>query len=206
METGKLEHTDHHWYAVRISGQATRVHKRRIVFTGPKGASHQYLVPDINQKMEIELELERIGVDYFIPMLIQEAPHRRKRNVMVARRVPMISGYAFVKRVRDWQDIEGIKCVSGVIRGFDHSPVRVPSCDIDDLQMIQWQAFCNYMDPPKQHFRRRFIEGSRHTIKHKTLGLMDVHILSVTSRNTIKVIADRLGKFEIPVDEVSEAA
>lgn len=200
-----MEHTDHNWYAVRISGQATRVSHRRMIFTGPKGGAHQYLVPDINQKMEIELELEALTIDYFIPMVIQERRHRKKGSIILTRRTPMIPGYAFVKHVPDWQKLEEAKSVIGVLKcGFEN--VRIPSRDIDELQMIQWQAFCNYMDPPKQYTRRRFIEGARLAINHKRIGHMDVEILSVTSRNTIKVIADRMGKFEFAVDEVHEAA
>lgn len=205
-----MEHIDHNWYAVRISGQATRVSRRRIIFAGPKGGTHQFLVSDINQKMEIEMELERLGIDYFIPMVIQEDPHRRKRNVMVTRRAPLLPGYVFVQHVPDWQLLESNAAkaigIIGVIRDLDNVPVRVWSKDIHDLRMIEWQAFCDYIDPPKSRTKRRFIEGSRLAISHKTLGTMDVQILSVTSRNTIKVIADRLGKFEFNVDEVSEAA
>lgn len=196
---------DHSWYAVRISGQATRVSHRRIIFAGPKGGTHQYLVPDINQKTNIEVELEAQGVDYFLPMAISETPHRRKRNVMVTRRAPLLPGYVFVQHVPDWQRLEKAEGVVGVLKcGLDN--VRIPSRDIHDLRMIEWQAFCDYVDPPKKRTKRRFIEGARLAINHKTLGTMDVQILSVTSRNTIRVIADRLGKFEFAVDEVHEAA
>ena len=200
-----MEHTDHSWYAVRISGQATRVSHRRIIFAGPKGGTHQYLVPDINQKTNIEVELDHLGVDYFLPMAISEAPHRRKRNVMVTRRTPLLPGYVFVQHVPDWQRLEDADGVVGVLKcGPDN--VRIPSRDIHDLRMIEWQAFCDYVDPPKDRTRRRFIEGARMQISHKRLGSMGVEIISVTSRNTIRVIADRLGTFEFAVDEVHEAA
>ncbi|MCY0150898.1 hypothetical protein OEG84_25160 [Hoeflea sp. G2-23] len=206
-----MNNIDHNWYAVRISGQATRVSNRRIVFAGPKGGAHQFIVPDINQKTNIEVALDTLGIDYFIPMAITETPHRRKRNVMVTRRQPIIQGYAFVRYVDDWHHFDGSAAKSmgifGVIRDLDNAPVRVWGRDIHDLRMIEWQAFCDYVDPPKARSRRRFIEGSRHVLRHKpTDSVISVTIQSVTNRNTVKAIADRLGKFEFAVDDVEEAA
>ncbi|MCO6407347.1 transcription termination/antitermination NusG family protein [Hoeflea alexandrii] len=207
-----MEHTDHSWYAVRISGQATRVSHRRIIFTGPKGGSHQYLVPDINQKTNIEVELEHQGIEYFLPMSISEAPHRRKRNVMVTRRAPLLPGYVFVQHVPDWQRLEDAEGVVGVLKcGLDN--VRIPSRDIHDLRMIEWQAFCDYLDPPEDREKRavhdRFVEGARYMISHKTYGQIPVTILSITNRNRVKAIADKLGRIDFlpaDIDEVNEAA
>lgn len=200
-----MEHVDHSWYAIRISGQGARVSRRRIIFAGPKGGTHQYLVPDINQKSNIEVALDDLGIDYFIPMAIEEVPHRRKRGVMVTRRVPLIPGYAFVQHVADWQALEDTDGVAGVLKCGQEN-VRIPNRDIHALRMIEWDCFCNYVDPPKDRARRRFMEGSRHVLKHRTIGLMDVTVISVTGRNTIKAIADRLGKVEFAVDDVEEAA
>ena len=197
--------TNHSWYAIRISGQASRVSRRRIIFAGPKGGRHQFIVPDINQKTNIETALDDLGIDYFIPMAIEEIPHRRNRSVAVTRRVPLIPGYAFVQHVHDWQRLEEAYGVVGVLRcGLEN--VRITDRDIHALRMIEWQCYCDYLDPPKDRTKRRFIEGSKHLLNHKTIGLMNVTILSVTNRKTVKAFSDWLGKIEFAVDDVEEVA
>ena len=155
-----MENIDHHWYAIRISGQATRVSRRRIVFAGPKGGTHEFLVPDINQKTNIEIELDKLDLEYFIPFTISEHEDRRKRGVMVTLRRPVLPGYAFVRCVRDWRALEEADGVLQAIRDLDNVLVRVPNTDIHVLRMIEWDAWCEYVDPPKDRTRRKWVEGS----------------------------------------------
>jgi transcription antitermination factor NusG len=205
-----LEHTDHHWYVVRISGHATRVSRRRIVFAGPRGGTHQFIVPDIDQKTNIEIELDKLDLEYFIPFTISEHEDRRKRGVMVTLRRPVLPGYAFVRCVRDWRALEEAAGVMQAIRDLDNVLVRVPNTDIHVLRMIEWDAWCEYVDPPKDRTRRQWIEGSRRMIRHKaTDTVMAVTVLSVSNRNRIKAIADKLGRLDFSptdVDDLGEAA
>lgn len=200
-----MQSLDHNWYAVRIAGQATSVHRRRVFVAGPKGGLHRFLVPDINHKTNIEVAFDGLGVEYFLPIVVHETPHRRKRKMTVVNRTPIIPGYVFVRYVPDWQKLEKTAGVIGVLKSGLNN-VRIPHKDIYDLRLIEWQAYMDYIDPPKKRVKRRFIEGSRHSSRHKTLGEISFEVLSVTNRNTIKIFADKLGKFEVSVDDMEKAA
>ena len=206
------EWVSQHWYAARISGHATRVANQRLIFHGPKGGSYQYLLPDIDQRTNIEVALDKMSLEYFLPMASREFPHRRKRNVWITERVPILPGYVFVRNVGDWRALEFADGVIDILR-CGHENVRIPAVDIHRLRMVEWECYVEYerararrVDPPKNRLGRKYIEGSRHTVNHKRLGNIDFTVMSVTSRQTIRAIHDKLGKIELKVDDIEEVA
>ena len=206
------EWVSQHWYAARISGHATRVANQRLIFHGPKGGSYQYLLPDIDQRTNIEVALDKMPLEYFLPMASREFPHRRKRGVWVTERVPILPGYVFVRNVGDWRALEFADGVIDILR-CGHENVRIPAVDIHRLRMVEWECYIDYehararrVDPPKKRLGRKYIEGSRHTVNHKRLGHIDFTVMSVTSRQTIRAIHDKLGKIELKVDDIEEVA
>lgn len=206
------EWVSQHWYAARISGHATRVANQRLIFHGPKGGSYQYLLPDIDQRTNIEVTLDKLPLEYFLPMASREIQHRRKRNVWLTERVPILPGYVFVRNVGDWRALEFADGVIDILR-CGHENVRIPAVDIHRLRMVEWECYVEYerararrVDPPKKRLGRKYIEGSRHTVKHKRLGHIDFTVMSVTSRQTIRAIHDKLGKIELKVDDIEEVA
>jgi transcription antitermination factor NusG len=204
--------TNPHWYAARISGHATRVARHRMIFHGPNGGPYQYLVPDIDRRMTIEMPLDALDLEYFLPVASKEFPHRRKRGVWVTEREPILPGYVFVRNVRNWQALEFADGVIGILR-CGHENVRIPALDIHRLRMVEWECYVEYerarahrIDPPKKKLGRKYVEGSRHTVNHKRLGHIDFTVMSVTSRQTIRAIHDKLGKIELKVDDIEEVA
>lgn len=202
----------HDWYAARITGQATQVSSKKMIIYGPQGGSHQYRVPDIDGRMNIEVALDALDLEYFLPMLHYEIPHRRKRGEWITLSEPIIPGYVFVRHITNWRALEQAEGVVGILRCGPES-VRIPGIDIHRLRMAEWECYLDFerkrqlrLDPPKKRLGRKYIEGSRHSVIHKRLGRMDITISSVTSRNTIKAIADKLGKVEIGVDDIEKVA
>jgi len=206
------EWTNPYWYAARISGHATRVANQRMIFHGPKGGSYQFLLPDIDHRTNIEVALDALDLEYFLPMASKEFPHRRKRGVWVTEREPILPGYVFVRNVRDWQALQFADGVIDILR-CGHENVRIPALDIHRLRMVEWECYVEYerarahrVDPPKKRLGRKYIEGSRHHVYHKRLGGLDFTVLSVTGRQTIRAIIDKLGKIELSVDDIEDVA
>jgi transcription antitermination factor NusG len=195
---------DHNWYAVRVTGGALKVFSEKLVFAGPKGGTRKFSVPDIDQRTNIEVEFEKLGIEYFLPCLISKKQHRRKREAYITKRRPLIPGYVFVRYVSDWQQIKDIRDVVDVVRS-ENGPVRIRNQDIHLLRMAAWQSYCDAFESEHERLKRKFPAGSTHRVNHKTVGFIDVTVLSVTQSKKIKGFSDWLGKVEFKAEDLLQA-
>lgn len=197
------------WYPVRLSAGATRLTRDRYVEVGKFGGRHLRsiagevsVVEKACEQADIQLHLPIIRM-CFVNHITKKPDHKQ---------IPMFPGFAFVADVTDFDLVEQTDGIAEVLRVGDE-PAIMSKLDVWAIECAERQAIrefhmewakANLMVTKltKKQMRKAFPKGKQIRIQSGIAAGYGV-VKDVTTRNTIKVIHDKLvGMVEVPLDDV----
>ena len=205
------------WYAIAISPSSTRPAKVVTLKRGPRNGLRRSVEYSETQ-FQIEKDLAVSGFNAYVPADIKALKYKTNATEML-RRVPMLRGYAFIRDPKDWQVLEGVKGVCGLL-GSGNVPIRIPESDIALLRMAEVECQNSAIAAKearearaKRQTRRMtgqsFPSGKKVRVNHPLLGVQQAIIDRATGRGAVLVLFDQLqnlGIVEVPVGLISEIA
>ena len=204
------------WFAIRLESGAARKARDRHVVEGPKGGRR--LVSEESEESVIERGCKQIGVELFVPMETRMIIHHRSKKP-TTKRLPMLPGFAFVRGVSSFPELEGAAGVSEVL-GISGAPYAIPAFEIQAVQDAETATTVTahadiakwYQDREKITRRRlldRYPVGRRIVVKHGPFAGQSSQVDAVTGRKTVRAMLALLGSLtpvEIPITQIETAA
>jgi transcription antitermination factor NusG len=186
------------WYAIETTPNAFRpnVTLRRELANLKTGRTELVRVRDPDTWL-IEASLSKAGVDFYIPVERREIEHHRTK-AKLAKRFPLITRVAFVANVTDWQMVEELDGVQGVIRSVQLTPIRIPERSIEALRGMEEEirlariAEAEAANMTREKLAERFPAGTRVRIKAGPLAGMTANAIAVTKKNEIRIMVEGL--------------
>lgn len=200
------------WYAIRTAPGAQRSPSITGELPDRRGVSHLSV---------IERNLERIGIEYFMPSYRRDVIHHRTKK-WIDRRFPVFTGYCFVNLPRqNFAEVEKVDGVIGFVRASSVSPdgrdlhmapaqfaegiigkLRFAEFELDQellrgrVHRLQEQSELERMKgsrPTRSELNAFFTKGRKlHLNRQSPVAHLPVRALSVTSRGAIRAIVETL--------------
>lgn len=188
------------WYVVRTAPGAQRPDPRDARFS------------------KAEIELTDAGFSCYMPIEVKDIIHHRTKK-LIKRWFPLIPGYVFVEDVEDFYTLKNLRSVSDTVN-INGKPLRLRPAEIVILRIAEMKIFEALADDrvARAMAERRvsgralsdiYPTGSQVAVKTGFLENEIGRVASVTGRQTIKIIMDKLknlGTIELSVDDVSLVA
>lgn len=150
------------------------------------------------ERWRIELALEQLGVQYWLPREIFEHKHNRTK-LLVVRYRPLIPSHVFVTGKLDFARIEDNRWISGFVRGASRQLLEIRENEIERLrgsEMVlngEFQRKRAEREMNKENLSKLFPAGTKVTIKEGPFAGLEATISSATARRTVKGMIDMLG-------------
>jgi transcription antitermination factor NusG len=149
-------------------------------------------------RWRIELALEQMGVEYWLPREMWECRHR-KTGQLVTRYRALIPGHVFVTGSLNFQAIEDNRWVSSFVRGASRQLLVIQEREIERLrgsEMVlagDFQRKRQEREMNKETLAKLYPAGTKVTIKSGPFAGMEATISSATARRTVKAMINLLG-------------
>jgi transcription antitermination factor NusG len=181
-----------HWHCIRLRPGAAQISRQDRRLTN------------------IELSLNREGIEHYMPMERKELMHHRTK-IWEDKRYPLIPGYAFVANVTNWAKLKDCDFVAGVL-GNSESPIPIPASSIELIrqaeteieQRHQGYKWARLQREREKEERKRHIPQSKARVlypagstvvvdkTHFLLGGYKGRVVDATGRQTIKLMIETL--------------
>ena len=127
------------WYAIQLASGALLPAKQAYIEVGPRDG--RYLKRRALDRSVICNSCERAGVELYVPVERYSFIHHRSKK-LVERERALIPGYAFVQGVTDFQELENLEGVAGVMtNGAGQPPTIIPPGEVENLKRIEGEIF-----------------------------------------------------------------
>jgi transcription antitermination factor NusG len=156
------------------------------------------------ERWRIELALEQMGVEYWLPREMWEHRHNRTKQLVVRYR-PLIPSHVFVTGTLDFAKIEDCRWVSGFVRGASRQLLVIRPDEIERLRgsemvlMGDFQRMRQEREMTKENLDKMYPVGTKVVIKSGPFMGLEATISSATARRTVKAMISLLGG-DVPME------
>lgn len=163
----------------------------------------------------VERDLMDGGFDFYMPVEVSDVVHHRTKK-LVQKRAALIPGYVFVTGITNFWALSEIRTVAGVISGMDGRPLSMDGHEVDRIREAETAIFAELALDREKRFakqdrmtqRRLERHFPRNAVVSVNTGFLSSErgkVVSVTGRQTVRIILDRLsnlGTIELGVRDV----
>lgn len=138
---------EHYWYAIRtIPGAQKPQREYAVELTkvdkngSPRGKGYR-IVPSLNPNMSaVERALTLAGFQYWMPSEKRLVRDRKHTDLWKVRRFALMVGYVFVNDPKDFDKLERVNGVAGVVRDASGNPLAIDFLDILKVRAAEAEA------------------------------------------------------------------